>query len=183
MPHTAGGRKPPGNLPRQGVAVNAFSTFVHIVYDLVLANLVKLVGIVMLVTILLQVGARLFLKVPFSWTDELARFSFIWFCFYGSVLTMRHKMHLGIDYFERKMGARGRYVNRVCIYALIMIFGLAMGTLGMQLLELVTIQKTPVMRVSMLYPYSAVPISGFLYAVLGAYFLAEHVTGRAEAAY
>ena len=156
---------------------------IHILYDLVVDNLVRIVGIVMTISILCQIGTRLLLKVPFSWTDELARFSFIWFCFLGSVMTLRHNMHLGIDYFESKMSPKVKFYNRIFVYALVIVFGAFVAFFGTMLLEIVSIQKSPVMRIPMVYVYMALPISGLLYAILGVDMLYHHIKeGKSSAA-
>lgn len=46
------------------------------------AILVLLVGLVAVVA--LQVASRFLLKIPIEWSEEVARFLFIWFCWLGS---------------------------------------------------------------------------------------------------
>jgi TRAP-type C4-dicarboxylate transport system permease small subunit len=154
--------------------------FVYILYDKIVATLVWITGAVMMICILLQIFTRTFFSVPFPWTDELARFTFLWFCFIGSVLTLRNKLHLGIDYFEGKLPPRAKFVNRICVYSLIILFGLFVGILGSQLLEIVDIQLSPVMRIPMLWIYAVLPLTGFLYVILGVHQMINHLTGKED---
>jgi TRAP-type C4-dicarboxylate transport system permease small subunit len=156
--------------------------FVHILYDKIVFAIVWLVGSVMLVCILLQIFTRTFFKVPFPWTDELARFTFLWFCFSGSVLTLRKKLHLGIDYFEGKMPQKLKFANRVFVYSLIILFGIFITVLGAQLLEIVSGQVSPIIRMPMVLVYIALPLMGILYIILGLYQLLGHITGNEEEA-
>jgi TRAP-type C4-dicarboxylate transport system permease small subunit len=151
--------------------------FIHVLYDKVVFNLVWIIGLTMSFCILLQIFGRSFLKVPVAWTDELARFSFLWFCLFGSVITLRNKMHLGIDYFESKMSERGKFRNRIFVYALIMLFGLCLGIFGTQLLGIVGGQLTSVMRIPMAIVYSALPLTGILYVIAGAWQMYCHIKG------
>lgn len=152
--------------------------FVHVLYDYIIEYIVRLLGVLLVTTILMQIFTRIFFKVPFSWTDELARFVFIWYCFLGSVLTMHKKMHLGIDYFESKMSERGRFVNRVFIYAVQMFFAALLAYYGFKLLGIVGRQKSPIIRIKMKYIYSVLPISGVLYLILSVYEMIMHVTHK-----
>ncbi|MDR3221863.1 MAG: TRAP transporter small permease [Candidatus Accumulibacter sp.] len=152
--------------------------FLRILYDRIVFTLVWIIGVVMSLCILLQIFGRTFSAVPFAWTDELARFSLIWFCFLGGAMTLRNKLHLGIDYFESKMPERVKFANRIFVYGLIIAFGLFLGVLGTQLLGIVGAQLTPVMRIPMACVYFAIPLAGVLYAILGAWQLYCHVTGK-----
>ncbi|MDR1936690.1 MAG: TRAP transporter small permease [Candidatus Accumulibacter sp.] len=149
--------------------------FIHVLYDKVVFNLVWVVGLTMSVCILLQIFGRSFFKLPFSWTDELARFTFLWFCLFGSVLTLRSKLHLGIDYFESKMPERVKFRNRIFVYALVIVFGFLLCVLGTQLLGIVGRQLTPVMRIPMACVYFALPVTGFLYVIIGGWQMYCHV--------
>lgn len=53
--------------------------------------------ILMCTAVALGVFARFF-DVPLVWTDELARYSFIWTVFTGSVVAIKHKKHIAVDF-------------------------------------------------------------------------------------
>ena len=151
---------------------------VYILYDKIVATLIKVIGVVMIFSILAQIFTRSFFRVPFGWTDELARFSFLYFCFLGGVLTLRYKLHLGIDYFENKMPATAKFINRIFAYCMVIAFGLFVGILGARLMGIVGSQITPILRLPMRYVYLSLPSAGFLYAFLGFYQLYCHITGK-----
>ena len=155
----------------------------YVVYDRIVDAAVRIVGIMMIVCILLQIFSRAFFRVPIPWTDELARFTFLWFCFLGSVMTLRHKMHLGIDYFESKMGEKFRYINRIFVQACVITFGAILLYEGVQILGIVAIQKSPILRLNMRYIYAVLPITGALYFILGIHNLIDHLrSGKGVAA-
>ena len=148
---------------------------VTILYDKILAKFVALVGGVMVISILAQILTRTFFKVPFAWTDELSRFTFLYFCFFGGVITLRYKLHLGIDFFESKMPPKGRFINRIFVFGMIIVFGLFLGIYGTKLMGVVGSQLTPILRIPMRYVYLSLPCSGFLYAFLGFYQMYCHI--------
>ena len=153
-------------------------TFMRLLCDLIIMTAVKAVGIAMLLSILIQIISRLFLKVPFPWTDELSRGAFIWFCFLGSAMAMRRHAHLGIDYFRSKLRKRGRLISDILVSLAVIAFGAAVCCLGIMLLEIVGYQLTPIMRISMKWFYLAVPACGGLMTLQGVEFLIHYLTTR-----
>ena len=151
---------------------------VKFLYDRILAALIKVIGLVMIICIITQIFTRSFFRVPFSWTDELARFTFLYFCFLGGVMTLRHKLHLGIDFFENKMPEKARFINRIFAFGIVIAFGLFLGIFGVRLMGIVGNQLTPILRIPMRYVYLSLPLSGFLYVFLGFYQLLCHITGK-----
>lgn len=148
-------------------------------FDIVVATLAKIVGLTMVAAIIIQIGSRMLLKVPFPWTDELARGTFVWFCFLGAAMAMRQYAHLGIDYFRSKMGERGQLVSDIVVCLTVILFGAIVAYYGYRLLGIVGRQRTPIMRISMQWFYMVVPISGALLALQGVEFLLHYLkTGK-----
>jgi TRAP-type C4-dicarboxylate transport system permease small subunit len=157
---------------------NEMDKLIHILYDYIVEYIVRILGVLLVSTVLMQIFTRIFFKVPFSWTDELARFTFIWYCFLGSVLTMYNKLHLGIDYFESKMKAKTKYYNRVFVYITQIVFSLLLSYYGFTLLGIVGFQKSPIMRLQMKYIYFVLPLTGLLYLILGINELKQHLNSK-----
>ena len=146
-------------------------TLNHILFDLIVNNAVKIIGLVMVGSILLQIASRMVLRVPFPWTDELARGSFLWFCFLGAAMAMRQYAHLGIDYFRSKLSERGQWISDMVVSLAVIVFGFLVAYLGYRLLGIVGRQRTPIMRISMQWFYLSVPICGALLGLQGLEFL------------
>jgi TRAP-type C4-dicarboxylate transport system permease small subunit len=134
----------------------------------------------MLISILLQIFTRIVLTVPFPWTDELARFSFLFLCFFGSVMTLRYKLHLGIDYFVGKFNKKSKFIDYAFVQIAVITFGLFIGVLGFRLLGIVSTQVSPILRVPMVFIYAILPATGFLYAILGFYELKSHLQAKRD---
>jgi TRAP-type transport system small permease protein len=138
-------------------------------FDKVLATFLKVTGMVLVFSILLQIFSRIAMTHPFSWTEELSRFAFVWFCFLGSAYTLRMKLHLGIDYLYQKFGQRMRRVLDFIIQGLILFFGGLMLYTGLLMVKVTAIQRSPILRLPMSYIYVVLPICGFYIVVFSIY--------------
>src|SRR5512134_1446454 len=62
----------------------------------------------MFACVLAQVVFRYFLDDPLVWSDELARYLFVWCAFLGWVIGARRRSHLAVSVVEARLSARGR---------------------------------------------------------------------------
>lgn len=62
----------------------------------------------MFLCVLVQVIFRYFFDSPLTWSDELARYLFVWCAFLGWVIAARRRSHLAIVSLQRKLRPRGR---------------------------------------------------------------------------
>lgn len=61
----------------------------------------------MLGLIILQVVSRYVFSSPLTWTEELARFSLLWFAFVAAGFVMARRIHIAVDLLASKLGRRG----------------------------------------------------------------------------
>ena len=66
----------------------------------------------MFACVLAQVFFRYFLGEPLVWSDELARYLFIWASFLGWIIAARRGSHLTIDMLATRLAPRGRAAVR-----------------------------------------------------------------------
>lgn len=140
----------------------------YFVFDIVVNNATKAVGIAMLCVICLQIFARMFMSTPFSWTEEMSRFTFIWYCFLGCAVTLKAKEHLGLDYFYKKFSPGIAYSADIIIQILIFMFGAICTFPGIKLLPITARRLSPVMRIPMNYIYLCIPVMGVLFMLIAA---------------
>ena len=67
----------------------------------------------MFLCVLGQVVFRYFLGDPLVWSDELARYLFVWASFLGWVIAARRRSHLSIDMVGTRLAPAGRAVLRL----------------------------------------------------------------------
>ncbi|MDR2788179.1 MAG: TRAP transporter small permease [Candidatus Accumulibacter sp.] len=124
---------------------------------------------VMLITIFAQVISRYGFDYTPEWSEELARYLFVYVVFLGSALIMGESGHLAVEFLPN-------YFKGTLIGKLLSALSLACGyvfvgilfTQGYRMAETMTFQESPGMGLSMSYVYAIIPISSvlmFLYLI------------------
>lgn len=140
--------------------------FNDVVFTYILNNAVKVFGVALLFIICLQIYGRSFMATPPSWTEEMSRFTFVWYCFLSTAITLRAKAHLGLDYFYRKFPTKMQTAIDWCIQVITLGFGLFIVYYGIPLLEIVGKRKAAITGWNMKYFYVVMPICGALLALV-----------------
>ena len=118
---------------------------------------------VMLVVVAAQVWYRFVCNDPLAWSEELARYLFVWISFLGAAVGVRMKVHLGIDLLEKALSPLMYKLMAVAVNLAIQIFLLVVIFWGVKILGIVKFQTSASMGISMAYPYLAVPVgAGFM---------------------
>ena len=136
--------------------------------DTVLSNVVKVLGIALLVTVVLQVLSR-WLPIQMVWTDELARLLFVWFSMLSVAVACIENKHLTLDLLYDKFSPKvQKWVN---FFAKVLVFATAILLCyeGFKILPLVQIQTSPTLQISMAWFYASVPV-GFVFVVIHMFF-------------
>ena len=126
--------------------------------DTVMDAALALIMSVMLVVVAAQVWYRFVLNDPLAWSEELARYLFVWISFLGSAVGVRLNVHLGIDIIEKFLTPRDRKIVGVMVNLLIQIFLVIVIVWGIKILSVVKFQSSASMGIPMFYPYLAVPV-------------------------
>jgi len=117
----------------------------------------------MLVIIFLQVISRYLFNHSFEWSEELARFLFVWVVFIGSALIIGDKGHLAVKLLSVKLkGKIASTVLNVIIELCSLVFILILITQGGKMTKTMMFQTSPALGIPMGYVYSIIPISGVL---------------------
>lgn len=133
--------------------------------DRLLAFLTVLISCLLVVCVCWQVFSRYVLGTPSTFTDELARFLFIWVGLIGAAYTTGKQRHLAIDLLTMKLQGRRKAFSQLVIQIAIAVFcALVMvyGGGGLMLRTLQTGQVSPALGVQMGYVYLAIPFSGVM---------------------
>ncbi len=107
----------------------------------------------------MQVFYRYVLNNPLTWSEELARYIFIWIVFLASWYVFKKGGHLGMDFFTQKLSANlqkwlGRLIDGII---LVFIFLILKNT--PQFLKLTLRQTSAALKIPMGYIYLAFPVS------------------------
>ena len=126
---------------------------------------VKVVMTIMTVDVLLGVFCRYVLHDALSWTEEVARYLMVWMGFLAIGLALREGNHVAVEFLVDKVSAGPRRVVFVIIRLLSLFFLLSVIGAGAVLVFRVRSQSTPVLGISMMWPYLAVPLGCLLTAL------------------
>ncbi len=119
--------------------------------------------IVMLAVIFMQVITRYIFGFSFEWSEELARFLFVWVVFLGSALIMGEEGHLAVELLSRLLkGTKPGFVLNLFINACGYVFIFLLIVQGWKMTETMTFQTAPGLGISMSYVYAIMPLSGIL---------------------
>ncbi len=115
---------------------------------------------VMLVIIFAQVVTRYLFNYTPEWSEELARFLFVWVVFLGSALIMGESGHLAVQFLPDKFkgtvfGTILDVVINICGYVFI---GLLL-TQGWKMTSIMTFQRAPGLDIPMSWVYVIIPVS------------------------
>lgn len=148
--------------------------------DVVEAALVLLMA-TMVVLGFYQVATRFVLHEASPWTEEVLRRAMIWMVALGLSVGFRHGAHICVDVINRVDSARARSAVRGAVFAVTLVFMLALVWLGADMAWRVRFQTFGSLELSMTWAYLAIPVGAALSVLaLVAQFLAS--VPQAEAA-
>lgn len=109
-------------------------------------------------TTLLQVLSRYVLSKPFDWTEEAARYIFVWVAMLGAGMAAKDRAHFFVDLLLERMPPRlGKYVA-VSTGVVASAFLLAISWAALELALSNGVQDSPVLTIPMSIPYFAIPV-------------------------
>jgi TRAP-type transport system small permease protein len=119
----------------------------------------------MFLVVFSQVLFRYVFNSPSPWTEEAARYLFIWISLVGAAFGVGQGSHFGFDLLVQKLPAgvqraSGAWVVPACMS--ILVFVLVYH--GFRMLRIVSFQVTPALQMPMRYVYLSLPVAGILMA-------------------
>ena len=107
-----------------------------------------------------QVIARFILQNSVAWTEETAKYSFIWMTFIGAAVASKKNLHVRVDILEHLVKGRARkYLGIICkvIFMVFTVIAAAVGIVVCQGL-IRQPQSSPVLGLPMVWVYAALPV-------------------------
>jgi TRAP-type C4-dicarboxylate transport system permease small subunit len=118
----------------------------------------------MFMTVCLQVFFRYVLEQPLSWSEEFARYAFVWVSFLGAAMSLGKRLHFGIDFFVNKFPARLSAGLEVGTHLLILIFVLVIIVKGYETMLSAAGMLSAGLNLRMDAVFAAIPVSGLIMA-------------------
>jgi TRAP-type C4-dicarboxylate transport system permease small subunit len=134
---------------------------------LVRGESVLLVGLLTAMTIIvfLQVLYRYVLTQPLHWSEELARYLFVWISMIGASVGLQKRGHFGLEFFFQKLPDKGKKWGQFLIHLLMAALILVILAEGILLVQKTAAQESPAMGMSMGMAYASLPVGAALMAV------------------
>ncbi len=105
----------------------------------------------------LQVWFRFVLRSPLSWSEEFARYCFVWLSALGAAAGVRRGLHPGLDLGLGRLRASVREMVSLVALMLGAVFMTVVLVYGWELARFNMRQRSPAMGLPMGLPYAAVP--------------------------
>lgn len=119
---------------------------------------------VMTIVIFLQIVLRL-LGLPLSWTEEIGRYMFIWLIYIGCASAIRKRKHISVELLDLFLKERGKFVLNIISNVVFLIFAVILTYYSFSVVQRVSAQLSPAIRMPMSIPYSSVLVGGALMVV------------------
>ena len=128
--------------------------------------------------VLLQVIYRYVLETPSPWTEELARYLFVWAAMLGAAVSVGRNDQFSISIFGDSLGARARQWLEYLIVVIGIAFALVMVFKGWAMASRMAFAVSPVLPVSQGHVYLVIPIAGAYMTLHLAWRLMGMIRGR-----
>lgn len=118
--------------------------------------------VAILLVMVLQVAFRYALNAPLTWTEELARYLYIWACWLGAPVALRRGNHIAIAFVSDRIPRRVARVVAVVTQVAALVFLAQLAVQG----GILTVKSHSVEAITLPIPWSAIYIAAPISAVL-----------------
>ena len=122
--------------------------------------LAALMGLIV-VPVVLQVLSRYTGVIPrYIWTEEVARFCFVWIVMIGSMVAVRDGTHFQVDVLPAPKTSRGRGIGDAIVHVAMLILALTFAWYGVGFAQFGGMQTSEMSGINMATIYVAFPLAG-----------------------
>ena len=132
--------------------------------------LVGLLIAALIVPVFMQVLARYTGIIPtYLWTEELAKFIFIWIVMIGSMIAVWEGTHFDVRVIPDAKSPLGTLFQSGFVLIMICVFAVLFVRFGIDYAKFGSIQSSVMMQINMLWVYASVPLAGLVWFVFAAF--------------
>jgi TRAP-type transport system small permease protein len=126
----------------------------------------------MIVPVTLQIVSRYTGLIPrYIWTEEAARFCFVWIIMLGAMIAVREGTHFEVDVLPTPRTPRGEAALRLVAYLSMLLFALVFVIYGYQYALFGYNQTSELTGINLLFIHAAYPLTGLTWVA----FLGERI--------
>jgi TRAP-type C4-dicarboxylate transport system permease small subunit len=130
--------------------------------DKILEWAVTISFMLMILTVMIQVIARYALPWSPHWTEEMARFSFIYMVSLGAGLAVKDRSYINVSLFLDGLGTKSRIWMDTLILLAIILLMFCMLVFSIPLMEIVSLQNSASLKINMAFIYFSMTCMSFL---------------------
>ena len=120
---------------------------------------------VLIVPVSLQIFARFTQLIPaYLWTEELARFLFIWMVMLGAMIGVREGTHFEVDVWPQ-LGPRANALLRIVSHCFVLVLALVFIWWGIEFTRFGWDQLSEIAELPMWMIFIAWPVAGFTWVL------------------
>ena len=130
--------------------------------DKILEWAVTVSFMLMILTVMIQVIARYALPWSPHWTEEMARFCFIYMVSLGAGLALKDRSYINVSLFLDWLDVKARNWMDAFILLCIILLMIVMLVFSIPLIEIVSLQDSASMKINMAFIYFSMTCMSFL---------------------
>ena len=130
--------------------------------DIILEWAVTISFMMMIITVMIQVVARYALPWSPHWTEEMARFCFIYMVSLGAGLAVKDRSYINVSIFLDWLDSKSRLWMDTMILLAIILLMFFMFVFSIPLIEIVSLQNSASMKINMAVIYFSMSAMSFL---------------------
>ncbi len=140
-------------------------------YQLLRVAIGLLLGL-MIIPVLLQIVSRYSPLIPrFIWTEEIARFCFVWIIMIGASIAVRDESHFDVDLLPQPETDRQRGFARLVVHVAMASLAAVFAWYGIEFAKFGYLQSSEMWGINMLSIYISFPLAGITWLL----FLGEKI--------
>jgi TRAP-type C4-dicarboxylate transport system permease small subunit len=126
----------------------------------------------MIVPVSMQILSRYTGIVPrYIWTEEVARFCFVWIIMIGAMVAVREGTHFDVDLMPAANTKREAGVSKLIVHLCMTLMAIVFAWYGTEFARFGSIQRSEMSGINMLSIYISFPLAGVTWML----FLAEKI--------
>jgi len=135
------------------------------IYRILQLAITALMGLLIL-PIILQIVSRFSPLIPhYIWTEEIARFCFIWVIMIGAMIGVRDSSHFHLDLLSPPRDERRRAIARIWVHSAMLLVALTFVWFGYRFALFGWAQASELTGMNMLTIHIAWPIAGIVFTL------------------
>ena len=129
--------------------------------------LIILTVVILIIPVMLQILSRFTGLIPrYIWTEEMARFFFIWMVMLGAMVGVREGTHFDVDVWP-ELKPRTNAVLRIVSMVFVLVFALVFVWYGYRFLQFGWAQTSELADLPMGWIFAAWPLTGLTWFLFG----------------